>query len=120
MSSIRDDVPVLTEILIPGQVPVAPSSVSLTASTEAAWATLERDVREAVLKGLQGRLDLVLEQRVNDAVHSAVDRAMTELASEVKSSVRDTVRDIVGRAVAQEISRLRATRVHQPNEPSSL
>ncbi len=116
MSTARDDVPLLTEVLIPGQVPVPANNAALTASTEAAWETLERDVRETVLRGLQGRLDLVLEQRVNDAVHNAVDRALTELAGDVKASIRDTLRDIVTRAVAQEISRLRATRVRNPSE----
>jgi hypothetical protein len=108
----RDDLPLLTEILITGQVPMPPSSAgSLAASEEEAWDSLERDVRETVLKNLQARLDLVLEQRINDAVHLAVDRAVTDLAIDVKAGVRETLRDVVARAVAQEISRLRATRV---------
>ena len=114
MSSNRDDLPVLTEILIPGQVPTPAGGAALTAGTEAAWEALERDVRESVLRGLQGRLDLVLEQRVNDAVHNAVDRALTDLAIDIKASVRDSLRDIVARAVTLEISRLRATRVVLP------
>ncbi len=115
MSTPRDELPVLTEVLIPGQVPLPVGASNLTAGTEAAWESLERDVRETVLRGLQGRLDLILEQRINDAVHNAVDRAMTDLASDVKGSIRDALRDLVSRAVAQEISRLRATRVKPPS-----
>jgi hypothetical protein len=108
----RDDLPLLTEILIAGQVPMPPPSAgALAVSEEEAWDSLERDVRETVLKNLQARLDLVLEQRINDAVHVAVDRAITDLAGDVKAGVRETLKDVVARAVAQEISRLRATRV---------
>ncbi len=108
----RDDLPLLTEILVAGQVPLPQGSTStLAASEQDVWDTLERDVRETVLKNLQARLDLVLEQRINDAVHLAVDRALTDLALEIKASVRETLRDVVARAVSQEISRLRATRV---------
>jgi hypothetical protein len=115
MSTPRDELPVLTEILIPGQVPQAAGGPALTAETDAAWEALERDVREGVLRGLQGRLDLILEQRINDAVHNAVDRALADLSNDIKSSIRDSMREIVTRAVTLEISRLRATKI-RPGE----
>ena len=121
-----DDIPVLTDILSPGRriaaavvaalASPAATSVSavapVTRVSESDWEHLERDVRETVLKGLQARIDVVLEQRLRETLSILLEQVLAGMTSELKASLRDTMRDVVGRAVAQEISRLRAARVN--------
>jgi hypothetical protein len=108
----EDEFPILTDILVAGQIPLPePERISgaNTRSTED-WETLERDMREAVLRGLHTRIDAVLDQRVREAINSIQEPILAELGNALKNGLNDTVRDIVHRAVAQEISRLRSTR----------
>jgi len=112
-----DEFPVLTDILVAGQIPIAMHtasgagrSVEEKAPTPVAWEALEADVYEKVLKSLQGRIEGVIDQRLRDTVAKLLDQALSGLSTELKLSVRDTLRDVVQRAVAQEISRIRASK----------
>jgi hypothetical protein len=107
-------IPVLTEIIptppaevlreefVPPPTP-APSEIER-------WDELEREVREAVLKQLLERIDLVLEQRVRDSLADVLQTAVDGLAVEIRSGLRESLRETVSRAVTQEISRLQAAK----------
>ena len=110
----RDELPILLDVIVPGQIPMpAPVASELEPAshrTDAEWSSLEHELRDAVLKNVQGRIDGVLEQHLRESVAQAVEHAFSGLALELKGRVRDTVREVVTRAVAQELSRLRANR----------
>lgn len=77
---------------------------------EARWEKLEREVRERVLYQLMERIDFVLEQRVRDSLADVLQIAVEKLATEIKGGLRETVKEVVTRAVAQEITKLQATK----------
>lgn len=85
-------------------------AVTGPAASEEDWEHLEREVREAVLKGLQGRIDMVLDQRLKETLANLLEQVLAGMTAELKVSLRDTMREVVSRAVAQEISRLQAGR----------
>jgi 3-oxoacyl-ACP reductase-like protein len=93
----------------------APASAAHAAGSKetipnAALATLETQVTERVLRSLQTRIDTVIDQRLRATVGSLLEQALSGLGEELKLSVRETLKDAVQRAVAQEISRIRASR----------
>jgi hypothetical protein len=77
---------------------------------DARWEKLEREVRERVLYQLMERIDFVLEQRVRDSLADVLQIAVEKLATEIKGGLRETVKEVVTRAVAQEITKLQATK----------
>jgi hypothetical protein len=121
-------IPVLTEII---PVPAAPAqgraqeepaheagpvSVPLgvpprsPAEEQERWEKLEREVRERVLYQLLERIDFVLEQRVRDSLADVLQTAVVKLAAEIQGGLHETMKDVVTRAVAQEITKLQATK----------
>jgi hypothetical protein len=114
----HDGLPVLTDVLIPGHVGVRARDVlAAVRSREGGqasgdWDALEREVRENVLRGLQARIDLVLEQRLKEKLSDLLEQVLSNMTSELKTSLRETMRDVVNRAVTQEIARVRATKVN--------
>lgn len=119
-------IPVLTEIIpvpaVPAQAqekpagevqpepaPVAAYSPS-PAEEQERWEKLGREVRERVLYQLLERIDFVLEQRVRDSLADVLQTAVEKLAAEIKGGLHETMKDVVTRAVAQEITKLQATK----------
>ncbi|NEX60965.1 hypothetical protein [Noviherbaspirillum galbum] len=128
-------IPVLTEI-IPATATAAPVPAAAPSTTPAAssaplteehdaepvpdaaraaaederWERLEREVREKVLYQLLERIDFVLEQRVRDSLADVLQTAVEKLASEIQGGLQVAMKDMVTRAVAQEITRLQATK----------
>ncbi len=112
-----DDLPLLTEVILAGQIPLPDSAYEVVELQERAptqqsvapqqWEAVEKAVREAVLRGLHGRIDIALEQRIRANLNSMIERLLLGLASEVKAGLHETIRDTVHQAVAQEIARLR-------------
>jgi hypothetical protein len=88
-------IPVLTEVF-----------KDQPARTEAPEAQdeLERRLSERILQQLQGRIDVVLEQRVRDSMEGALQRAMAGLTDEIRRSLQQTIEKIVVHAVAQELT----------------
>ncbi|HEX6363320.1 MAG TPA: hypothetical protein VFZ93_10210 [Albitalea sp.] len=89
--------PVLTEVVSPGTAPVA--------GTPAPAA--ETELVRRVLDNVQRQVDLMLEQRLREAVGPALARATEALARELREELASALRDVVSRAVAQELSRHR-------------
>lgn len=125
-------IPVLTEI-IPATPPSAPATSMPTATPaptaaglqddafalqkravdewdDEKWNRLEREIRERILHQVLERIDFVLEERVRDSLADVLQTAVERLASEIKSGLHATMNEVVTRAVAQEISRLQATK----------
>lgn len=109
-----DELPVLTDVIVPGHIPIplnasgnAGGSTDPTRAT-GQWDAVEAQVTEAVLKGLQGRIEGMIDQRLGDTVGLLLQEALGGLSAELKLRLRETLRDVVQRAVAQEISRLRS------------
>lgn len=109
-------IPVLTEIFLdaPAPAPRAPTDAELLEQNAIEgwsverWDLLERRVAERVLMGLQSRVDFVLEQRVRDLMADVLQEALGRLTGELRGGLHSTLDKIVTRAVAQEITHLRA------------
>jgi hypothetical protein len=70
------------------------------------WHVLERRLSERILHQLQGRVDVVLEQRIKDCMADALQRALDELTGALRQSLQQTIEDIVAGAVSQELTQL--------------
>lgn len=121
-------IPLLTEI-IPNPAPL-PAQVEAVLATavqekedivslqrraveewdEESWDRLEREIRERMLYQVLERIDLVLEQRVRDGLADVLQMSIEKLASEIKNGLHHTMNEVITRAVAQEISKLQATK----------
>jgi hypothetical protein len=78
--------------------------------TGAEWDQLERRLSERILHHLQGHVDFVLEQRVQDSMREALDVAMAGLTAEIRRNLQKTIETIVVRAVTQELAQLQSFR----------
>ena len=67
----------------------------------------EARIVEAVLSGLQQRVDLMLEYRLREALALLLARATDAILQEARVELAHTLRDVVARAVGQELARRR-------------
>lgn len=67
----------------------------------------EARIVEAVLSGLQQRVDLMLEYRLREALAPLLARATDAILQETRVELAHTLRDVVARAVGQELARRR-------------
>ena len=67
----------------------------------------EQQLTQRVLADLQRQVDLMLEQRVREAMAPALARLTDALVRDAREQLAVTLRDVVARAVAQELSRHR-------------
>jgi hypothetical protein len=67
----------------------------------------EARIVEAVLIGLQQRVDLMLEYRLREALAPLLARATDAILQETRVELAHTLRDVVARAVGQELTRRR-------------
>jgi len=118
-------VPTLTEVVElpavpPREEPLIPVGETVHSPvTEADVATLvaaqtaavpqlnEEQLTQRVLAELQRQVDVLLEQRLREAVAPALARLTDSLVREVRVELASTLRELVARAVAQELSRHR-------------
>ena len=110
--SFDASIPVLTEVFQDqpaGPTPLTPVDAETVESwAEPEMAALEQRLCERILQQLQGRVDVALEQRLRDGMEEALQHAMAGLTSEIRRSLQQTIEKIVVRAVAQELTHLRA------------
>lgn len=113
--------PTLTEVMLEGRGVPALRRVSEAAAppvperaAEAAAAADpggtpvdEARIVEAVLIGLQQRVDLMLEYRLREALAPLLARATDAILQETRVELAHTLRDVVARAVGQELTRRR-------------
>jgi len=89
--------------------PAADSALPAPLSEEQ-WKRMERRVRERILGQLLMRTDAVLEERIRTSLAGVLEHAVEDLAATLRQSLHKTLDDVVSRAVAQEISRLQASK----------
>jgi hypothetical protein len=77
---------------------------------EEEWRRLETEIRERIARQVLGRIEFVLEQRVRDSLADVLQTAVEGLANEIKQGLQVTLEEVIARAVAQEITRLKATK----------
>ncbi len=82
-----DDIPVLTEIVDPEQVPAFAAGIE-----------------SAILEKLLAELDRSLEMRLNRTIGEVLEQVMDGLRAELSTSVRHMVREAVTTALAREIA----------------
>ena len=108
--------PTLTEVVLegdgplqPSAVPVAPSAPAVPTALPAAAAPLIDEARivDAVMAGLQTRIDLMVEYRLREALAPVLARATEAIVHEARQELAHTLRDVVARAVSQEVARRR-------------
>jgi hypothetical protein len=89
--------------------PVTEADVAtLVAAQSAAVPQLdEEQLTQRVLAELQRQIDVLLEQRLREALAPALARLTDSLLREVRVELASTLRELVARAVAQELSRHR-------------
>ena len=81
---------------------------AISSWSDAEWLLIERRLSERIVQQLQGRVDVVLEQRLRDSMEDVLKNAVTGLVSEIRSGLQDTIEKIVVRAVAQELAHMQA------------
>lgn len=94
------NVPTLTEVVFGG-------GTAAPASAPAPLTSSEQELNQRVLANVQRQIDLMLEQRLREAISPALARLADALLREVRSELASTLRDVVSRAVTQELSRHR-------------
>jgi len=67
----------------------------------------EEQLTQRVLADRQRQIDLMLEQRIREAMAPALARLTDALVRDARAELASTLRDVVARAVAQELSRHR-------------
>lgn len=82
-----DDIPVLTEIVDPEQVPAFASGIE-----------------PRILEKILAELDRSLEMRLNRTIGEVLEQVMDGLRAELSTSVRHMVREAIEAAVAKEIA----------------
>ena len=109
--SFDASIPVLTEVFQDQSArppPAADDAEAVASWAEPEMAALEQRLCARILQQLQGRVDVALEQRLRDGMEEALQHAMAGLTSEIRRSLQQTIEKIVVRAVAQELTHLRA------------
>jgi hypothetical protein len=92
----------------PGKVPTLTEVIGQEAASQAlAPSPSEQELVQRVLANVQRQVDLMLEQRLREAMAPALARLTDALLRETRGELASTLRDIVARAVAQELSRHR-------------
>ncbi|WP_280150377.1 hypothetical protein [Piscinibacter sp. XHJ-5] len=93
----------------PGKVPTLTEVIRHEASVAQAAppTSAEQELVQRVLANVQRQVDLMLEQRLREAMAPALARLTDALLRETRTELASTLRDMVARAVAQELSRHR-------------
>lgn len=102
--------PTLTEVVLEGAArPPAPAAPATPAEPAATPVTALDEARivDAVMAGLQPRIDLMLEYRLREALAPLLARATEAIVHEARAELAHTLRDVVARAVSQEVARRR-------------
>jgi len=90
----------------PATLPPAPSTAA-PALTAAELEQFEQAVRDQIMNGLNKRVDIMLQLRINEIVQEVVGQTILTLGEELKQSLKNSLADIVQRAVAEEMGRVR-------------
>ena len=99
-------IPKLTEIL-----PSAPMQKSAPARlSEDDWQRMTVNVERNVLQRMLRRTDGFVDGPLADQLDEMLDRGAERLIADIKATLQQAVRESVSRAVAEELSKMRADR----------
>lgn len=90
--------PPLEESAVAGPGPIAAAPARLPG---------EAELVEQVLAQVQRQLDLMIEQRLREALSPLLARTADHLVREARNELASTLRDVVARAVSIELTRQR-------------
>ena len=93
LASDGDDLPVLTELILPAP----PDEEQIKA--------LAASIRESLLAGLQPEIDALIEQRLKDGLSPLVERMFHELRGDLQLIAREILGAAIRTAVQQELGR---------------
>jgi hypothetical protein len=100
--------PTLTEVVLEGGArPPLPPAPAEPPPAAVEPAVDEARIVDAVMAGLQPRIDLMLEYRLREALGPLLARATESIVQEARAELAHTLRDVVARAVSQEVVRRR-------------
>ena len=111
------DIPVLTDVLDDTAVAIGTQFENIpvleNVLTSVDRQGLEIEVREAVLRSLQTRIDAVLASRLQETMVDVFSNYVHALQEDIKTELSATLQDVIARAVAQELSRVLAQKAQQ-------
>lgn len=99
--------PTLTEVVLEGGARPSAAPVAAEPPCPQSPAVDEARIVDAVMAGLQPRIDLMLEYRLREALAPLLARATEAIVQEARAELAHTLRDVVARAVSQEVVRRR-------------
>jgi hypothetical protein len=104
--------PTLTEVVMEGHAagPAPAPAAAVTPAPAPAPEVDEARIVDAVMAGLQTRIDLMVEYRLREALAPLLARAADAIVHDARDELAHTLRDVVARAVSQELARRRGTR----------
>ena len=103
----RDEPPIPVGETIHAPVTEAEVATLVAAQTAALPPLDEEQLTQRVLGELQRQIDVLLEQRLREALAPVLARLTDSLVRDVRGELASTLRELVARAVAQELSRHR-------------
>ena len=103
----RDEPPIPVGETIHAPVTEAEVATLVAAQTAALPPLDEEQLTQRVLGELQRQIDVLLEQRMREALAPVLARLTDSLVRDVRGELASTLRELVARAVAQELSRHR-------------
>ena len=103
----RDEPPIPVGETIHAPVTEAEVATLVAAQTAALPPLDEEQLTQRVLSELQRQIDVLLEQRLREALASVLARLTDSLVRDLRGELASTLRELVARAVAQELSRHR-------------
>lgn len=91
----------------PASAPVPAPGVGGEAAATPLLSADEMRIVDAVLQGLQPRIDLILEYRLRETLMPLLTRAAETIVQDARTELAATLRDVLVRAVSQEMVRRR-------------
>ena len=107
----REDVPVLTEVIVDTDaIPAPPPSDGPTAGSpaKAELNDLEQRLRQSILNALSAQIASSLEEALRLRLEDHFQRKLADLSAQIKADLEKQIRDTVKRAVDVEIARRRS------------
>jgi len=109
-TSVRDDVPVLTEIITEADAKPAPSTSGPPApggTTKTELNELEQKLKQSILDAIGPYIANTLEETLRVRLEAHLQHKITDLSAQVKADLETLIRDATKRAVELEIARRR-------------
>ena len=105
----RDDVPVLTEVIVNADAEPAPSSTPPTPDgvAKADLNELEQKLKQSILDAIGPHIVSSIEESLRVRLEAHLQHKLADLSAQVKTDLETLIRDTVKRAIELEIARRR-------------